>query len=89
MVNYRQGHEGLREYGFEPLLQMAGSQINDKLPEARESARKLVEELYAAYHHYNQEDSSSSVDQVDWPQFCNSQLCSSAAQAVLKLTTIP
>ena len=87
MVNYRQGHEGLREYGFEPLLQMAGSQINDKLPEARESARKLVEELCASYHHYNQEDSSSSssVDQADWLQVCNSQLCSS----VLKLTTIP
>ena len=45
MVNYRQGHERLREYGFEPLLQMAGSHINEKLPEARESARKIVEEL--------------------------------------------
>ena len=69
---------------------MAGSQINDKLPEARESARKLVEELRAAYHHYKQEDSSSSsVGQVVWPQFCNLQLCSSFAQTVLKLTTIP
>ena len=64
------------------------SQINDKLPEARESARKLVEELHAAYHHYDEED-SSSLDQVDWSQFCNSQLCSTVAQTVLKLTTIP
>ena len=46
-----QGSDGIKKYGFQPLLQMAASHLNDQLPEAREAARKLIAEIYAVYPH--------------------------------------
>ena len=57
-----QGSDGIKKYGFEPLLQMAASHLNDQLPEAREAARKLIAEIYAVYPHNNVNDIKSEVN---------------------------
>lgn len=83
------GFEGIRSFGIEPLLQIAASQLNDQLPEARESARKLVAEVHAAYPHpsSSEEQSDNASCQKSWDDFCNTELSPHAAQAILRLTS--
>lgn len=93
----RLGPEGIKDYGFRPLIQIAASQLNDQLPEARESARKLVADLYAAYPHrisgdepsdtVSEQPDANQSEEHDWQQFCSTQLSSHVAQAVLRLTS--
>jgi hypothetical protein len=44
-----QGADGIESFGWDWLIQVTAGQVSDQLPEAREAARKLVGELYAAY----------------------------------------
>eukprot|EP00250_Pteridium_aquilinum_P014549 c22056_g1_i1 orf=447-1631(-) len=82
------GSESIRSFGFQRLLQIAASQLNDKLPGARESARMLVAEVYAAYLGPNASVPADSVsEEQDWHQFCSAQLSPHLAQAVLRLTS--
>lgn len=84
------GSGGIKNFGFQPLLQMAASQLNDQLPEARESARKLVAEVHAAYASTSSEelsDTDVATSQENWYNFCKNELPSHAAQAILRLTS--
>ncbi|GJX94168.1 putative armadillo-like helical, CLASP domain, TOG domain-containing protein, partial [Tanacetum coccineum] len=45
----RLGAEGIKDYGIDKLIQIASSQLSDKLPESREAARALLVELQTAY----------------------------------------
>ncbi len=82
---------------MELLIQLAAAQLNDRLPEAREVARKLVVDLCSAYHKCPP-DAQSMTDfeaadldfkqQDPWEQFCLSKLSPIMAQAVLRVTCI-
>lgn len=41
--------EQMKDYGLPAMLKVAGKQISDQLPEARESARKLAQRLHSAH----------------------------------------
>ncbi|GAQ88635.1 hypothetical protein KFL_004460090 [Klebsormidium nitens] len=45
----RLGPDGIESFGWDRLVQVTAGQVSDQLPEAREAARKLIGELYAAY----------------------------------------
>ncbi|KAH8967041.1 hypothetical protein BDL97_03G057200 [Sphagnum fallax] len=93
----RLGVDGIKQYGMELLIQLAAAQLNDRLPEAREVARKLVVDLCTAYHKCPP-DAQSMTDfeaaeldfkqQDPWEQFCLSKLSPIMAQAVLRVTCI-
>ncbi|KAJ7559892.1 hypothetical protein O6H91_04G105400 [Diphasiastrum complanatum] len=87
----RLGVHGIKDYGLEPLIQLAAAQVNDQLPEAREAARKLVFELHGAYKQItpsNEEpDVNATLYQPDgWEQYCASILAPTAAHAILRIT---
>eukprot|EP00249_Psilotum_nudum_P020044 c27535_g1_i2 orf=594-1439(+) len=69
--------------------------LNDQLPEARESARKMVMDLHAAYQKFPSYGHSLDVQNVEckqekweWEQFCQRQLPPRTAHAVLRVTCI-
>lgn len=84
------------QYGLELLIQIAAGQLNDRLPEAREAARKLVIDLHAAYcktplgtpSSEVPESTDTDLKQDPWEQFCLSKLPATKAQAVLRVTCI-
>ncbi|KAH9533297.1 hypothetical protein CY35_18G044400 [Sphagnum magellanicum] len=92
----RLGADGIKQYGMEPLIQLAAAQLNDRLPEAREAARKLVIDLHTAYCKCSPDvRSKTDFDAADsdkkrdpWEQFCLSKLSPITAQAVLRVTCI-
>ncbi|EFJ04261.1 hypothetical protein SELMODRAFT_138994 [Selaginella moellendorffii] len=94
------GAEGIRDYGLEALMQIAAAQLIDQLPEARESARKLVVELHSAFQQQpdvssNLSETSSSSsgsdsddqNQKSWEEFCSSILTPAVAQPILRVST--
>lgn len=93
----RLGPEGIKDYGFRPLIHIAASQLNDRLPEARESARKLVADLYTAYPRQmscdqlsdsiSEQANADQSQEHDWNQFCSTELSPNVAQAVIRLTS--
>eukprot|EP00250_Pteridium_aquilinum_P004740 c14940_g1_i1 orf=321-1352(-) len=89
------GSEGIKSFGFQPLLQIAASQLNDQLPEARESARKLVVDIHAAYPCLTSSEEllddtmDATSSQQDWYDFCKTELPLHVAQAILRLTSEP
>lgn len=97
LIIFPQGVDGIKQYGMELLIQLAAAQLNDRLPEAREVARKLVVDLCSAYHKCPP-DAQSMTDfeaadldfkqQDPWEQFCLSKLSPIMAQAVLRVTCI-
>ncbi|CAK9201951.1 unnamed protein product [Sphagnum jensenii] len=93
----RLGLDGIKQYGMEPLIQLAAAQLNDRLPEAREAARKLVLDLHTAYCKCSPdaqpmtdfEAANLDFKQTDpWEQFCLNKLSPITAQAVLRVTCI-
>ncbi|KAJ7537580.1 hypothetical protein O6H91_11G012400 [Diphasiastrum complanatum] len=87
----RLGADGIKDYGLEPLIQLAVAQVNDQLPEAREAARKLIVELHAAYKQttpvIEESDVVSTLYQQDgWEQYCLSKLSPTAANAIFRIT---
>ncbi|KAH7285777.1 hypothetical protein KP509_33G045600 [Ceratopteris richardii] len=81
------GPEGIKSFGLHPLLQIASSQLNDQLPEARESARRLVSEVHAAHAHNRASEESSEDDPSprNWEDFCKTELQPHVAQAILRV----
>jgi len=92
----RLGSEGIAQFGFEPLIQMAASQMNDRLPEAREAARKLLVYLQTEYRKNPPKTTFSDttvseqmeVKQNPWEEFCLNRLPATTAQAVLRVTCV-
>ncbi|KAM7267378.1 hypothetical protein ACFE04_009544 [Oxalis oulophora] len=87
----RLGVEGIKAYGIDKLIQVAASQLSDKLPESREAARTLVLELQIAYEKSPQltENVIFEVPEVSsWENFIQLKLSPLSAQAVLRVTNI-
>lgn len=47
------GAEGIKTYGIDKLIQVAASQLSDRLPESREAARALLLELQNVYEKFH------------------------------------
>jgi hypothetical protein len=90
----RLGVDEIKQYGMESLIQLAASQLNDRLPEAREAARNLVLDLCTAYQKCPDAHSMTDLEAAErpaadpWEQFCLSKLSPITAQAVLRVTCI-
>eukprot|EP00897_Mesotaenium_endlicherianum_P006489 jgi/Mesen1/5869/ME000298S05122 len=96
--------QGVKDYGLETLIKVAGQQVSDQLPEAREAARKLALELHQAYKQTYEKDESQqgaggeAADEAGsdapesaedgWQRLCQSQLSPTNAQAILRATCI-
>ncbi|KAH8933874.1 hypothetical protein BDL97_18G053300 [Sphagnum fallax] len=90
----RLGVDEIKQYGMESLIQLAASQLNDRLPEAREAARNLVLDLCAAYQKCPDAHSMTGLEAAEqpaadpWEQFCLLKLSPITAEAVLRVTCI-
>ncbi|KAG0622368.1 hypothetical protein M758_3G092300 [Ceratodon purpureus] len=95
----RLGIEGIEQIGLESLLQTAAAQLNDRLPEAREAARKLLLHLHGVCSRNLPEvslpeevptpDTEVTASKQDpWEQYCFKSLPAVTAQAVLRVTCV-
>ncbi|XP_043724589.1 uncharacterized protein LOC122671447 [Telopea speciosissima] len=85
------GSEGIKAYGIDKLIQIAASQLSDRLPESREAARTLLLELQTVYEksHISAPTVESEHSEMgSWEHFCQSKLSPLSAQAVLRVTNI-
>lgn len=79
--------EGIQSVGFKALIRLAGSQVSDQLPEAREAARKLTLLLHKAFEESQAMEGTKPEDRKDrWQSLCQSQLPVSNASAILRIT---
>ncbi|PPD81035.1 hypothetical protein GOBAR_DD22035 [Gossypium barbadense] len=85
----RLGVEGIKEYGFDKLIQVAASQLSDQLPESREATRTLLLELQTVYEksHGLSTVVSENPEMGSSENFFLSKLSPLSAQAVLRVTT--
>jgi hypothetical protein len=82
----------MKEFGFAALLKIASQSLNDRLPEAREAARCVVNSVYDAFSteadaNQDDDDSSGSSSEEMWENFCSSNLSAVAAQSVVKIVS--
>eukprot|EP00850_Spirogloea_muscicola_P001795 SM000007S20755 [mRNA] locus=s7:60634:62887:+ [translate_table: standard] len=89
------GADGLAKWGLDALVKIAGAQIADQLPEAREAARKLTLEIFQAsknlQEHASVDDSMLNGSSLNgtaqtWEQLCRRVLPVTAAMALIDLT---
>lgn len=92
----RLGVEDVEQIGLESLLKIAAAQLNDRLPEAREAARKLLLHLHVVYQKNPPDISHSDLPESEvpaskqdpWEQYCLNSLPAVTAQAVLRVTCV-
>ncbi|XP_016485487.1 uncharacterized protein LOC107805902 [Nicotiana tabacum] len=72
---------GMEEFGFVSLVQIAVNLLNDRLPEAREAARGIVVSVYEAL------TQNEEQRQDTWQDFCQSNLPAIHAQAMVKIVS--
>lgn len=75
------GLEGMKEFGLVPLVQMAANILNDRLPEAREAARRIVISIYEVSMEKEEEKQES------WMSFCQFNLSPINAQSMVKIVS--
>ncbi|KAM3323815.1 TOG array regulator of axonemal microtubules protein 1 [Capsicum chacoense] len=73
--------DGMEEFGFVSLVQIAINLLNDRLPEAREAARSIVVSVYEAL------TQDEEQKQETWQNFCQSNLPAIHAQAIVKIVS--
>lgn len=77
----KMGLEGMKELGLVSLVQVAAGLLNDRLPEAREAARSMVNSMYNAF------TENEEHKQEAWQSFCQSNLQPIDAQSMVKIIT--
>ncbi|XP_078159267.1 ARM repeat superfamily protein isoform X1 [Carex rostrata] len=80
----RMGHETMKEFGLAALIKIGSQLLNDRLPEAREAARCVVNSVYSAFSTETTESAEQATEDL-WEQFCSSNLSTVAAQSVCKI----
>lgn len=80
--------ETFKEFGMSALLQVAAELLNDRLPEAREAARGIVNSMYAAFstEAVAREEDESAVA-ASWESLCSLSLPPMSAQSVTKIVS--
>ncbi|XP_009107866.1 TOG array regulator of axonemal microtubules protein 1 [Brassica rapa] len=74
----------MEEFGMVVIAQMAADLLNDKLPEAREAARSMVNSVYEKFT-WNEEEEGNK--QEAWQRFCEKNLTGLNAQAMIKIVS--
>ncbi|XP_078435672.1 ARM repeat superfamily protein [Wolffia australiana] len=81
--------EVMVEHGLEGILVMATELLNDRLPEARESARAMVREVHRAFLESKDgkdgDEEQPSESSQAWQDFCFSNLRPALAPSVAKI----
>ncbi|KAL5983778.1 hypothetical protein ACLOJK_017870 [Asimina triloba] len=80
-----QARKEIEEFGFVQLLRIAANFLNDRLPEARESARSIGNSVYDALTTANAQTTSGMSSLESWQTFCTSNLPPILAQAMVKI----
>lgn len=84
-----QGIEVMRGFGLATLLQVAAELLSDRLPEAREAARTIINSIYHEFSNdSNIKDDDESAAAESWQNFCASNLPPIAAQSVAKIVSL-
>lgn len=76
----------MEEFGMVLLAQMAADLLSDKLPEAREAARSMVNSLFQKFT-WNEEDDEEGSKQEAWKKFCEKKVTGLNAQAMIKIVS--
>ncbi|XP_058083530.1 uncharacterized protein LOC131231380 [Magnolia sinica] len=77
--------QGMKEFGFLPLIRMAADLLNDRLPEARESARSIANSVYEVFEADDERKTSEMSSLESWQSLCLSGLPPISAQAMVKI----
>lgn len=83
--------EILKEFGLGSLLQIAAELLNDRLPEARESARSITSAIHSGFSKENdaKEEGDGEKNTLEsWQSFCSSNLPPISAQSIAKLVLL-
>ncbi|RID50073.1 hypothetical protein BRARA_H00826 [Brassica rapa] len=77
----------MEEFGMVVIAQMAADLLNDKLPEAREAARSMVNSVYEKFTWNEEEEGEEGNKQEAWQRFCEKNLTGLNAQAMIKIVS--
>ncbi|KAG7547411.1 CLASP N-terminal domain [Arabidopsis suecica] len=76
----------MEEFGMVLLAQMAADLLSDKLPEAREAARSMVNSVFQKFT-WNEEEGEEGSKQEAWKKFCEKNVTGLNAQAMIKIVS--
>ncbi|RZC51962.1 hypothetical protein C5167_020381 [Papaver somniferum] len=76
---------GMKEFGLGMLIQIGADLLNDRLPEAREAARKTITSIYDAFVQDEDLKNSELSLKASWENFCLSNLQTIQAQSLIKI----
>lgn len=77
----------MEEFGMVMIAQMAADLLSDKLPEAREAARSMVNSVYDKFTWSEEEDDEVGNKQEAWKKFCEKNVTGLNAQAMIKIVS--
>ncbi|XP_072997307.1 uncharacterized protein [Typha latifolia] len=78
------GIEIMKDFGLAALLQLAAELLNDRLPEAREAARSIINSIHGGFLKDMNEEEEEAAEL--WQAFCTSNLSPISAQSVAKIS---
>lgn len=76
----------MEEFGMVLIAQMAADLLSDKLPEAREAARRMVNSVYDKFT-WKEEEGEEENKQEAWQKFCEKNVTGLNAQAMIKIVS--
>ncbi|KAL5221746.1 hypothetical protein ABZP36_026459 [Zizania latifolia] len=83
-----QGIEAMKDFGMSALLQVAAELLSDRLPEAREAARGMVDSVHAAF---SKDAAARGEDEsavsASWESLCSLSLSPISALSVAKIVS--
>ncbi|CAA7057565.1 unnamed protein product [Microthlaspi erraticum] len=77
----------MEEFGMVMIAQMAADLLSDKLPEAREAARSMVNSVYEKFTWNEEEEDEVESKQEAWKKFCEKNVTGLNAQAMIKIVS--
>ncbi|KAF9604933.1 hypothetical protein IFM89_011300 [Coptis chinensis] len=83
----KMGLNAMKEFGLVSLILIAAELLNDRLPEAREAARRTVTSVYEAFTGDEDLKNLDLSAAESWQNFCASNLSPIQAQSLTKITS--
>ncbi|KAI3994315.1 hypothetical protein MKX01_012572 [Papaver californicum] len=77
--------DGMKEFGIGKLIQIGADLLNDRLPEAREAARKTVTSIYDVFVEDEKLKDYELSLKKSWENLCLSNLQTIQAQSLIKV----
>ncbi|EOA15409.1 hypothetical protein CARUB_v10007330mg [Capsella rubella] len=79
----------IEEFGMVLIVQMAADLLSDKMPEAREAARSMVNSVYNKFTCNGEEKEEQGNRKEAWQKFCEKNVTGPNAQAMVKIVSSP